>query len=76
MKFKSLAFLLAFLLIALPLAYSQSKNTGAIVGTALDEENAPLPGATVTISSPSLMGTRTAITGADGSFRFPALPPR
>ncbi len=75
MKFKSLAFLLALLLIALPLAYSQSKNTGAIVGTALDEENAPLPGATVTISSPSLMGTRTAITGADGSFRFPALPP-
>lgn len=75
MKFKSLASLLALLLIALPPAYSQSKNTGAIVGTTLDEENAPLPGVTVTISSPNLMGTRTAITGADGSFRFPALPP-
>jgi len=76
MKFKSLASLLVLLLVALPLAYSQSKDTGAIVGTTLDEENAPLPGVTVTISSPNLMGTRIAITGADGSFRFPALPPR
>lgn len=75
MKFKSLVSLLALLLVALPLAYSQSKETGAIVGTTLDEESAPLPGVTVTISSPNLMGTRTAITGAGGSFRFPALPP-
>jgi len=75
MKFKSLVSLLALLLVALPLAYSQSKATGAIVGTTVDEENAPLPGVTITISSPNLMGTRTAITGADGSFRFPALPP-
>jgi len=75
MKFKSLASLLVLLLVALPLAYSQSKDTGSIIGTTLDEENTPLPGVTVTISSPNLMGDRTAITGADGSFRFPALPP-
>ena len=75
MKFKSLVSFLAVLLVVAPLAFSQSKGTGAIVGTTLDEENTPLPGVTVTISSPNLMGTRTAITGADGSFRFPALPP-
>ena len=75
MKLKSLAYLLALLLVVAPLAFSQSKATGAIVGTTLDEENTPLPGVTVTISSPNLMGTRTAVTGADGSFRFPALPP-
>jgi len=75
MKFKPLASLLALLLVALPLAYSQSKDTGAIVGTALDEEKAPLPGVTITLSSPQLMGVRTVVTGADGSFRFPALPP-
>jgi hypothetical protein len=75
MKFKTLASLLALLLVVAPLAYSQSKETGAIVGTAVDEENAPLPGVTITLSSPQLMGARTVVTGADGSFRFPALPP-
>jgi len=75
MKLKPLASLLALLLVAAPLVYSQSKDTGAIVGTTMDEENAPLPGVTVTLSSPQLMGARTAVTGADGSFRFPALPP-
>jgi hypothetical protein len=75
MKFKSLASLLALLLVALPLAYSQSKDTGAIIGATYDEEKAPLPGVTVKLSSPQLMGVRTAITEADGSYRFPALPP-
>ena len=75
MKLKSLAFLLALLLIAAPLVFSQSKETGAVVGTTLDEDNAPLPGVTITLSSPQLMGDRIVVTGADGSFRFPALPP-
>ncbi len=75
MKFKPLASLLALLLIAAPLVYSQSKDTGAIVGTAMDEDGAVLPGVTITLSSPQLMGVRTVVTGADGSFRFPALPP-
>jgi len=30
---------------------------------------------TVTIASPSMMGTRTAITNAEGQYRFPAIPP-
>ena len=75
MKFKPLASLLALLLVAAPLVFSQSKDTGAIVGATLDEENAPLPGVTITLSSPQLMGNRIVVTGADGSFRFPALPP-
>ena len=75
MKLKTLASLLALLLVAASFAYSQSKETGAIVGAAVDEENAPLPGVTITLSSPQLMGTRTAVTGGDGSYRFPALPP-
>ncbi|MEW5900941.1 MAG: carboxypeptidase regulatory-like domain-containing protein, partial [Acidobacteriota bacterium] len=75
MKPKTMLALFAFLLILSPLAFSQSKETGAIVGTVMDEENNPLPGATVTISSPSLMGTRTFVTDANGVFRFPALRP-
>ena len=63
------------LLFLAPLAFSQSKETGAITGTVLDEAGTPLPGVTVTISSPSLMGTRTYVSDARGVFRFPALPP-
>lgn len=35
----------------------------------------PLPGATVQLSSPVLMGVRTAVTDAEGVARFNALPP-
>lgn len=63
-----------FLLITAGL-FSQSRETGAIGGTVKDEEGTPLPGVTVTLSSPSLMGTRTFITDAEGKFRFPVLPP-
>jgi hypothetical protein len=66
---------LAFLILFSSLAFSQSKETGAIIGAVLDQQGAPLPGVTVTVSSPNLMGTRTVLTEADGSYRFPALPP-
>jgi hypothetical protein len=75
MKLKSTVALIAFLLILSPLAFSQSKETGAIVGTVTDEDHTPLPGATVTLTSPNLMGTRTFVTDARGQYRFPALPP-
>jgi len=75
MKIKSLISLCAILLIFSPLALSQSKYTGAIVGTVTDEEGTPLPGVTVTLTGPNIMGPRTAITDAEGRYRFPALPP-
>jgi len=69
-------FVLLFVVFMLtPLAFSQSRETGAITGTVVDETGTPLPGVTVTISGPSLMGTRTYVTDARGVFRFPALPP-
>ncbi|MFQ6037668.1 MAG: carboxypeptidase regulatory-like domain-containing protein [Candidatus Aminicenantales bacterium] len=57
------------------LAFPQSKETGAIVGRVMDEDGSPLPGVTVTLTSPRLMGERTAITDSEGQYRFPALPP-
>jgi len=70
-------FLIAFISILLfsPLAFAQSRETGAITGIITDEAGAPLPGVTVTLSGPSLMGTRTYVTDARGVYRFPALPP-
>jgi protocatechuate 3,4-dioxygenase beta subunit len=38
-------------------------------------DNAPFPGATVTISSPVLQGTRTTTTDVNGNYNFSALPP-
>ena len=75
MKKLTLFVFLAFLMLFSSLAFSQSKETGAIIGSVIDQQGAPLPGVTVTVSSPNLMGTRTALTEADGSYRFPALPP-
>jgi hypothetical protein len=52
-----------------------AQTTGSIEGSITDTSGAPLPGATVEIKSPSLLGMRTGVTGADGRFRFPAVPP-
>src|SRR6266545_2970199 len=35
----------------------------------------PLPGVTVTISSPAMQGTRTAITDVNGIYNVPSIPP-
>jgi len=75
MKRKSVLVWMGFLLILCSLAFSQSKETGAITGTVLDEQNEPLPGAVVTITSPNLMGSREFVADAQGQYRFPALPP-
>ena len=75
MKLKVTVCLGLLLCLLAPLAFTQSKETGAIVGSVKDEEGSALPGVTVTISSSNLMGTRTSITNAQGEFRFPALPP-
>ena len=75
MKTRANLTLLLLVLMISPAVLSQSRETGAIAGTVADESGSPLPGVTVTLTSPNLMGTRTFISGADGSYRFPALPP-
>ena len=74
---KFLAFLLCgvvLFFIASP-AYAQ-RLTGSIQGTVKDETGEFLPGVTVEISSPALIGgVKSIITSATGSFHFTALPP-
>ena len=72
---KTLTGAIVLLLLLSPLLFSQSRDTGAITGKVTDEQKSPLPGATVTLTSPNLMGARTSLTDANGDFRFPALPP-
>jgi len=57
------------------ISFAQGRQTGSIHGTVLDEEGNPLPGATITLSGPALMGTKSYVTGSEGRFRFVALLP-
>lgn len=52
-----------------------SSTTGAIIGTVTDNSKAVMPGVTITVSGPALMGTRTVTTDPDGTYRIPSLPP-
>lgn len=68
--------LILFLALGLSsISLAQARQTGSIHGTVVDEEGNVLPGATVTLSGPRVMGTKTYITSETGKFRFPALLP-
>jgi hypothetical protein len=56
-------------------AQTVTATTGAINGTVSDATKAVLPGVTVTLSGPSLMGTQSAVTDQAGVYRFSAVPP-
>jgi outer membrane receptor protein involved in Fe transport len=55
-------------------AFGQAQ-TGSIRGLVVDESGDGLPGVTVTISSPNLMGKLSFLTSDKGEFRFPLCPP-
>ena len=56
------------------IANAQVRATGVIQGRAVDDDGVALPGVMVTVTSSSLIGTQTAYSGSDGSFRIPLLP--
>jgi hypothetical protein len=56
-------------------AQTVSSTAGAINGVVTDSTKAVLPGAAVTLSGPAVMGTRSAVTDANGAFRFSSLAP-
>ena len=58
------------LLFVWSLSLSQVRETGTIQGNVTDEEGAPLPGVTITVSSPGLIGgDRAIVTDAKGFYR-------
>jgi len=62
------------LLTALSLS-AQELQTGTIRGKVVDENGQPLPGVSITITGPSLLGKATVATSEAGTFRVPLLPP-
>ena len=72
---KFLVFLVAVFAFATSFSHAQIL-TGAIRGTVTDEQGLPLPGVTVELSSPVLMGgVHSQLTSENGAYRFPNLPP-
>ncbi|MEA2604762.1 MAG: hypothetical protein QOF89_5754 [Acidobacteriota bacterium] len=52
-----------------------AQTTGGIVGRVTDEAGGVLPGMAVEAQSPSLQGSRTAVTDSTGAYRLTLLPP-
>lgn len=69
---RSLVVLLCVVLCAFA-AFGQGTSS-SLVGI-VTTNGQPLPGVTVTVTSPSLQGARTAVTGEGGGYTFPSLPP-
>ena len=67
--------LIVWLAVSLSAPALAQRLTGTLSGQVLDKEGKPLPGATVSISGPALMGIESYVTSEKGLFRFPALKP-
>ncbi|MGE0453420.1 MAG: carboxypeptidase regulatory-like domain-containing protein [Vicinamibacteria bacterium] len=63
---------LSLLALALP---SFAQQTGSIIGTVTASDGSVLPGVTVEARSPVLPGPRVTVSGGNGEYRLPALPP-
>ena len=61
------------LMAAAPLS-AQTNPTGIISGKVVDPDGLAVPGATVTLESPALQGSRTAQTSTNGDYIIPFLP--
>jgi outer membrane receptor protein involved in Fe transport len=62
------------LLLASVSVFAQGTTSGALTGT-VTSDGAPLPGATVTVTSPQLIGSRTVTSDANGNYNIAGLPP-
>jgi len=72
MRSRTAVLVLAFGLLA-GSAFAQTTQ-GRLTGLVTDAQGAILPGVTVTVTSPSLIGVQSTVTQPDGRYLFPALP--
>src|SRR5262245_54642762 len=69
----SLAFV-GMLLVHATICSAQGIQTGTVRGSVRDQQDLPVPGVTVTVTSPSLQGPRATVTDAAGIFTVAAVP--
>jgi len=58
-----------------PALLAQSSGTSGLTGTVTDQTGAVVQNVTVTVTNTANNSARTAVTGADGTYRFTLLPP-
>jgi outer membrane receptor protein involved in Fe transport len=73
MKLNIRNLMLLALIVLMSAATVSAQTTASLTGT-VTTDGAPLPGVTVTISSPNMQGTRTTTTGDAGGFNFAGIP--
>ncbi len=73
LRFISLSLMIACFALS---AFAQTSTSGSIEGTVSDQNGAPVANATVTATSPNLIGTgQSAQTNSDGKYQILNLPP-
>ena len=65
----------AILVLAASSVSAQGRQAGALSGRLSSRDGQPLPGATVTVTSPSLQGARSVVADVNGVYRLAGLPP-
>jgi len=65
----------ALLSVCAPILVAQSAGTGALTGTVTDASRAVIPSVSVTLTNVDTNQARTAVTAADGNYKFSLIPP-
>jgi hypothetical protein len=74
MRLRSPALIFILATLISQFAWAQTTPTGTVSGRVTDPDGLALPGVTVTVTSPSLQGSRTATTSENGDYIIPFLP--
>lgn len=74
-RFISLLVMIACFALFTSSVFAQTSTTGSIEGTVTDQNGAPVPNVTVTVSGPTLQGTQSAQTNGEGRYQIYNLPP-
>ena len=75
MKKTKILLLIVACLSLLSFAGAQELQSGSIRGRVIDDNGQPLPGVTITISGPALIGKVTVVTNTEGTYRAPFVTP-
>ncbi|MCU1384079.1 MAG: hypothetical protein JWL71_2776, partial [Acidobacteria bacterium] len=73
---KTLAALLVAVVVTMAMSFPVAAQIGQgrLTGTVSDAQGAVLPGVTVSVTSPALIGAQSTVSEANGRFLFPSLP--
>ncbi len=55
--------------------FAQGVQSATLIGTVTSADGDPLPGVSVTVTSPALIGERTTFSGSNGDYIIKSLPP-